>query len=61
MPAISRYRERYPDVHVELTLAQRMPDLLDEGYDVALMGDQNLPDSGLVSTWMRRSAPGSNS
>ncbi len=49
VPAISRYRERYPDVHVELTLAQRMPDLLDEGYDVALIVDQDLPDSGLVS------------
>ncbi|HEV3432267.1 MAG TPA: substrate binding domain-containing protein, partial [Paraburkholderia sp.] len=39
----------YPDVHVELTLAQRMPDLLDEGYDVALVLATDLPDSGFVS------------
>ncbi len=49
VPAIARYRERYPDVHVELTLAQRMPDLLDEGYDVAIVVGRDLPDSGLVS------------
>ena len=49
VPAVSRYQQRYPDVHLELTLAQRMPDLLDEGYDVALVLAQSLPDSGLVS------------
>ena len=49
VPAVGRYRQRYPDVQVELTLAQRLPDLLDEGYDVALVLAHNLPDSGLVS------------
>ncbi|KUZ72368.1 LysR family transcriptional regulator [Burkholderia ubonensis] len=49
VPAVSRYRERYPDVHIDLTLAQRMPDLLDEGYDVAIVVGRDLPDSGLVS------------
>ena len=36
VPAVGRYQERYPDVQIELTLAQRMPDLLDEGFDVSL-------------------------
>jgi DNA-binding transcriptional LysR family regulator len=49
VPAVGRYQKRYPDVHVELTLAARVPDLLDEGYDVALVLAQDLPDSGLVS------------
>jgi DNA-binding transcriptional LysR family regulator len=49
VPAVSRYRQRYPDVHIDLTLAQRMPDLLDEGYDVAIVVGRELPDSGLVS------------
>jgi DNA-binding transcriptional LysR family regulator len=49
VPAVSRYQERYPDVHIELTLAQRMPDLLDEGFDVSLTLATGLPDSGLVS------------
>ncbi|HEY1998317.1 LysR family transcriptional regulator [Paraburkholderia sp.] len=49
VPSVGRYQQRYPDVTVELTLAQRAPDLLDEGYDVALVLAEDLPDSGLVS------------
>lgn len=49
VPAVGQYQELYPDVHVDLTLAQRMPDLLDEGYDVALVLATDLPDSGFVS------------
>jgi DNA-binding transcriptional LysR family regulator len=49
VPLVSRYCERYRDVNVDLTLAQRVPDLLDEGYDVALIQAAELPDSGLIS------------
>lgn len=49
VPLVGRYRQRYPDVKVELTLAQRVPDLLDEGYDIALVLAGELPDSGLIS------------
>ncbi|GLU32650.1 LysR family transcriptional regulator [Trinickia caryophylli] len=49
VPAIGRYRQRYPEVSVDLTLAQRIPDLLDEGYDVSVVLGYHLPDSGLVS------------
>jgi DNA-binding transcriptional LysR family regulator len=50
VPMISKYRERYPLVSIELTLSQRMPDLLEEGYDVALvMAPDDLRDSSLIS------------
>jgi DNA-binding transcriptional LysR family regulator len=49
VPAVGQYQAQYPDVHIELTLAQRMPDLLDEGYDMALVLATDLPDSGFVS------------
>ncbi|MEX3957846.1 LysR family transcriptional regulator [Trinickia sp. EG282A] len=49
VPAVGRYQQRYPDVSVELTLSQRIPDLLDEGYDVSVVLGYHLPDSGLVS------------
>ncbi|HXZ06820.1 MAG TPA: LysR family transcriptional regulator [Paraburkholderia sp.] len=49
VPAVGRYQQRYPEVQIELTLAQRIPDLLDEGYDVSLTLATDLPDSGLVS------------
>ncbi|WP_050462197.1 LysR family transcriptional regulator [Herbaspirillum autotrophicum] len=48
IPAISSYQKRYPDVAIELTLAQRIPDLLEEGYDVSLVLARELPDSGLI-------------
>jgi DNA-binding transcriptional LysR family regulator len=49
VPSVGRYQQRYPDVQIELTLSNRVPDLLDEGFDVALVLAQDLPDSGLVS------------
>ncbi|MGF6414763.1 DNA-binding transcriptional LysR family regulator [Paraburkholderia sp. MM5482-R2] len=49
LPAISRYRELYPDVTVELTLSQRMPDLFEGSADVAVIGASTLPNSDLVS------------
>ncbi|WP_204117406.1 LysR family transcriptional regulator [Paraburkholderia sp. C35] len=49
-PAIVRYRRRYPDVSIELTLSQHVPDLIDEGYDVSVqLSVDELPDSSLVA------------
>ncbi|HHK0216857.1 LysR family transcriptional regulator [Burkholderia multivorans] len=49
LPAISRYRTRYPDVTIELTLSQEMPDLFDGKTDVSLVTASSLPDSSLIS------------
>ncbi|HEY2000581.1 LysR family transcriptional regulator [Paraburkholderia sp.] len=49
LPAISRYRALYPEVTVELTLSQRMPDLFEGSSDVAVVGASTLPNSDLVS------------
>ncbi|MDY7578392.1 LysR family transcriptional regulator [Herbaspirillum sp. RTI4] len=48
IPVISSYQKRYPDVAIELTLAQRVPDLLEEGFDVSLVLARELLDSGLI-------------
>jgi DNA-binding transcriptional LysR family regulator len=56
MPAIMRYQERYPQVAVELTLSQHVPDLLDEGYDVSIqLNGTELPNSGLISVRIGKS------
>ncbi|MFB9124433.1 LysR family transcriptional regulator [Paraburkholderia dipogonis] len=47
--AIGLYRSRYPEVHVQLTLGQRLPDLVNEGYDTVVAAAVELPDSGLIS------------
>jgi DNA-binding transcriptional LysR family regulator len=49
VPMISLYQKRHPSVQIELTLAQRVPDLLDEGFDVSIVLGKDLPDSGLVA------------
>ena len=47
--AIAKYRETYPDVTFDLTLSNRIPDLLEEGYDVSIVLATSLADSGYVS------------
>ena len=50
VPAVAAYQQRYPEVTVDLTLSQNVPDLLEEGYDVALrVAPGALPDSAYVS------------
>ncbi|WP_186260475.1 LysR family transcriptional regulator [Burkholderia gladioli] len=49
LPRLAHYRETYPEVTIELTLAQRMPDLVDEGYDLAVVVASQLDDSALIA------------
>ncbi|MGH8349626.1 MAG: LysR family transcriptional regulator [Pseudomonas sp.] len=47
--AIARYRETYPSVLFDLTVTNRLPDLLEEGYDMSIVLARDLPDSGFVA------------
>jgi DNA-binding transcriptional LysR family regulator len=47
-PSIARFVMRYPDVHVEVSLTQRLVDLVHEGFDIALRVGK-LTDSRLVA------------
>lgn len=49
LPAIAEYRRNFPDVSVNLTLSQRMPDLFEGSSDVAIVSAASLPDSEMVS------------
>lgn len=53
MAPIAEFMAQWPAVDVRLSLADRMIDLVDEGYDVAIRIG-NLPDSALIA---RRLAP----
>ncbi|TWI57362.1 DNA-binding transcriptional LysR family regulator [Pseudomonas duriflava] len=48
-PLAALYAQRYPDVTLDFTLSQNKPDLIEEGYDVAITMDRQLPDSELVA------------
>jgi DNA-binding transcriptional LysR family regulator len=55
-PAVLRYQKLFPEVSVELTLSQHVPDLIEEGYDVSVqLGTPELLDSGLVSVRIGKS------
>ncbi|TNE61512.1 MAG: LysR family transcriptional regulator [Alphaproteobacteria bacterium] len=47
-PVLSEFMETYPEVTVDLSLGERMPDMVEEGYDLAL---RTLlpPDSNLIA------------
>ncbi|MBN3856948.1 MULTISPECIES: LysR family transcriptional regulator [unclassified Paraburkholderia] len=49
VPLISRYMEQQPLVEVDLTLHQRMPDLLEESLDVSIVLAQSLKESNYIS------------
>ncbi|NIF87677.1 LysR family transcriptional regulator [Burkholderia sp. Cy-637] len=49
LPALNAYRGQRPEVSVELTLSQRVPDLFDGSSDMAVVTASSLPDSELVS------------
>nr|WP_314584870.1 LysR family transcriptional regulator [uncultured Pseudomonas sp.] len=46
--AIARYRKHYPDVSFNLSMKNRLPNLIKEGYDVSIILAIDLPDSSHV-------------
>ncbi|MCC6076313.1 LysR family transcriptional regulator [Pseudomonas sp. GCM10022188] len=49
VPLTASYAGLYPEVSLDLSLAQRNPDLLEEGYDVVIVHSVELPDSEMVA------------
>jgi DNA-binding transcriptional LysR family regulator len=47
-PLLGRLTELYPELHIELTLQDRVVDLLDEGFDLALRSGK-LPSTGFIA------------
>lgn len=47
--ALAKYRSRYPDVLIDLNLNDRVVDLVEEGFDLALRVTPNQPDSSLLT------------
>ncbi|MEM5312518.1 LysR family transcriptional regulator [Paraburkholderia sp. JHI869] len=52
LPALTCYHTQYPNVSIELSLSQQMPDLFDGTSDMAVVAAWLLPDSDLVSHFL---------
>lgn len=48
-PWLPRFLERYPDLQVDLVCNDRIVDLIEDGFDVALRLTRGLPDSTLIA------------
>lgn len=48
VPLLPDFRERYPQIEIELHLLDRMVDLVEEGFDVAIRLSERLPE-GMVA------------
>lgn len=49
-PRLPQLFERYPELQVDLSLTDRMVDVVEEGVDVAIRVRRDLPDSTLIAT-----------
>lgn len=47
--AIPRFLHQYPDLTLDLNLDDRRVNLIEEGFDIALRGSDNLEDSSLIA------------
>lgn len=46
---LAEYRSRYPDVLLDLNLSDRVVDLVEDGFDLALRVTTNKPDSSMLA------------
>lgn len=49
VPLVAKYRDAFPDVRIDLTLGQRVPNVVDERFDVSIISASRLDDSSLIS------------
>jgi DNA-binding transcriptional LysR family regulator len=50
---VAAYRQRYPEVVVDLSFEDRFVDLIEEGYDLAIRATSDPPPAGLIARPLR--------
>src|SRR5882762_9553774 len=50
---VAGYRQRYPEVVVDLSFEDRFVDLIEEGYDLAIRATSDPPPAGLIARPLR--------
>ncbi|MDX5594222.1 LysR family transcriptional regulator [Pseudovibrio sp. SPO723] len=54
-PITARFRELYPDLHLGITLDDRVVDMVEGGFDISIRVLRELPDSSLIARRIGRS------
>ncbi|MEQ8897834.1 MAG: LysR family transcriptional regulator [Roseovarius sp.] len=54
LPAVRRFLDRWPRVQVEMSLSDRVSDIITEGFDLAIRLGVSDPNPGLISRTLRR-------
>jgi DNA-binding transcriptional LysR family regulator len=50
---VAAYRQRYPEVVLDLSFEDRLVDIIEEGYDLAIRATLNQPPAGLIARPLR--------
>src|ERR1700723_2148578 len=50
---VAAYRQRYPEVVLDLSFEDRVVDIIEEGYDLAIRATLNQPPAGLIARPLR--------
>src|SRR6202789_3593264 len=50
---VAAYRQRYPEVVLDLSFEDRVVDIIEEGYDLAIRATSNQPPAGLIARPLR--------
>ena len=50
---VAKYRQRYPEVVVDLSFEDRFVNLIEEGYDLAIRATSDPPPAGLIARRLR--------
>ncbi len=57
LPLVARYLSQWPRVQVELSLSDRVANILEEGFDLAIRIDVTSPDRGLIARTIMKDTP----
>ncbi|KYF66570.1 LysR family transcriptional regulator [Sorangium cellulosum] len=54
LPLLRKYLEAWPDLQVEVSFTDRLADIVEEGFDLAVRIGEPPPDTRLISRWVAR-------
>ncbi len=54
LPTVRRYLDRWPETHIELSLSDRVDNIIEKGFDLAIRIGVSAPDQGFITRTLLR-------